>query len=131
MPLFDDDDDRQDYGDSYSSPRGTRRKGGGGGGKGGGGGGGRGGHGKDDDDWSIEDEGPDDRDLVPDEMPTVRCTNCRKLIFEDLVRCPYCRELQLEERQNKKPLWFIVTVVFCAISVSGIGLLHWLGVWPK
>ena len=126
MPLFDEDDDQPNYGEPYSSSHRTRRSGGGGG-KGGGGGGG---HGKDDDDWSLEDEGPDDRDLVPDEMPTVRCTHCRKLIFEDLVRCPYCRQLQLEERQNRKPLWFIVTVVFCVISASGIGLLYWLGLWP-
>jgi hypothetical protein len=63
-------------------------------------------------------------------MTTVRCTHCRKLIFEDLVRCPYCRELQLEEHQQRKPLWFLVTVIFCVVATGGVAVLWLLRLWP-
>jgi hypothetical protein len=111
MPVFDDDDDFQNFGETSSSSRRNAR----------GRGEGRG------DEWSVEDEGPDDRDLVPDEMTTVRCTRCGKLIFEDLVRCPYCREMQLEAHRNRKPLWFLVTVIFCVIATGGVSILWLLG----
>ena len=67
----------------------------------------------DDDDSRDE---PDTRDLVPDEMATVRCQSCRKWILEMTVRCPYCKHMQ-EERQSRKPLWFVLMVGVCIIMV--------------
>jgi hypothetical protein len=80
--------------------------------------------------WDVEDEGPDERELVPDEMVTVRCTHCRKFIFEDTIRCPYCSHLQLEPAQSKKPLWFVTTVVILIGLLSGFSVTYILGLWP-
>ena len=68
-----------------------------------------------DESWDVDDDRdlPDRRDLVPDEMPTVRCAQCRKLIFEDLPRCPYCGHMQLENDRPTRPLWLIITLIFC------------------
>ncbi|HVX83525.1 MAG TPA: hypothetical protein VH253_01785 [Phycisphaerae bacterium] len=120
MPAFEDDDF---YGDESSRPGSRARRGGRGGGAGG----------NDDDSWDIQDDGPDDRDLVPDEMPTVRCTRCRKLIFEDSITCPYCKTLQLAEH-TAKPRWFLLTVILCiflllssavTLLLDYLGLMHW------
>jgi hypothetical protein len=111
MPVY--DDDEESHGEAYSPRRDTRGRGGSGG-----------------EEWSVEDEGPDDRDLVPDEMTTVRCAHCRKLIFENLVRCPYCRQLQLEEPRERKPAWFVLTVIFCVLAVGGVSVLALLRLWP-
>lgn len=91
--------------------------------------GGKGARGRDDD-WEVEDDGPDDRDLVPDEQVTVRCTACRKWIFEDTVRCPYCKQMQLEFEKEKKPVWFMATVVICVGAMGGFGLMKLVGLWP-
>lgn len=109
------DDDEESPGEAYPRRRDTRGRGGSGGGH---------------EEWSVEDEGPDDRDLVPDEMTTVRCTHCRKLIFENLVRCPYCRQLQLEEPGHRKPAWFVLTVIFCVLAAGGVSVLALLRLWP-
>jgi hypothetical protein len=93
MPVFDDDDDSQNaYG--YGNSR------------------------DDHDSWDVAHERPDD--IVPDELDTVRCGNCRKMIFEDSVRCPYCKHLQLEDERNRKPLWFVITVVLCILAMTGV-----------
>ncbi len=80
--------------------------------------------------WDVEDDGLDDRDLVPDEMTTVRCTHCRKYIFEDSIRCPYCKDLQLESDRGHKPFWFVATVIFCIGVMGGFSVLYLFGFWP-
>ena len=91
----------------------------------------RGGGGGDDDSWDVEDEGPEDWDLVPDEMPMAPCCRCRKLIFEDSVRCPYCKWLQTQEHWRKRPLWFVAAALLALIAFgSGLAIaaLH-LATW--
>ena len=107
MPAFDDDDDLESY-PFDESPRARR--------------------GRREGSWDVEDEGPDERDLAPDTLSTVRCTSCRKLIFEDSVRCPYCKDLQMELRQSRRPIWFWLAVIFCALTVGGFGILWFLGI---
>ncbi|HUO09737.1 MAG TPA: hypothetical protein VM008_15625 [Phycisphaerae bacterium] len=52
---------------------------------------------------------PDPRDLVPDEMATVRCQDCGKWILEMTHRCPYCKHLQ-RDRSSRKPFWFMIAM---------------------
>ncbi len=106
MPIFDDEDE------SGESPRRGGGRGGGGGERG--------------DSWDVVDDAPDHRDIVPDEYTTVRCTRCRKLIFEDSVSCPYCKTIQLEDHRNKRPLWWIITVLLCIGVLGGFMLLSLL-----
>jgi RNA polymerase subunit RPABC4/transcription elongation factor Spt4 len=80
--------------------------------------------GRDDDSWDVEDDGPDDRDLVPDEMTTVRCTRCKKLIFEDSVTCPYCKSIQLADHAPKAR-WFLLTVILCLFLMAS-GAVTWI-----
>lgn len=75
-------------------------------------------YGTEHDSWDAVDDGPDVADIVPDELTTVRCTNCRKLIFEDCVRCPYCKHLQLEDERNRKPRWFVLTTILSVFLVG-------------
>jgi hypothetical protein len=107
MPAFDDDD----YSFDEHPARGAGRTG-------------------DGESWDVEDEGPDDRDLVPDEMTTVRCTHCRKYIFEDTIRCPYCAHLQLESEAERKPLWFVTTVLILVGLLVGAVATYMTGMWP-
>ena len=94
MPIYDDDETS-----AFEDPRPSRRD-----------------H---QDSWDFELD-PDARDIVPDDLATVRCGFCKKLIFEDALRCPYCRNLQLDSQQNRKPLWFWLTAVFCILAIGGI-----------
>ena len=75
-----------------------------------------------DDDDSRDD--PDPRDLVPDEMATVRCQNCSKWILEMTARCPYCKQMQME-RASRKPLWFVIALGF---SIIGAILVILIGI---
>ncbi len=68
------------------------------------------------DEW----DDPDERDLAPDEMAMVRCTNCRKWIIEETVRCPYCKMMQLEGPHHGKPFWFVI-----ALALAILGTLSW------
>jgi uncharacterized OB-fold protein len=72
----------------------------------------------DSDSWDAVDDGPDVADIVPDELTTVRCTSCKKYIFEDSVRCPYCKHLQLEDERNRKPRWLVLTAIVCIFAFS-------------
>ena len=65
---------------------------------------------------------PDARDLVPDEMATVKCQGCGKWILEMTHRCPYCKHVQ-EERGSRKPLWIVLGVGFGILAVIGLILL--------
>jgi len=58
-----------------------------------------------------------------DDDETVRCIRCRKFIFEGSVRCPYCGHYQVEDERNRKPMWFIVTVIAVIVCI----LLFFLG----
>lgn len=101
MPAFEDDDLFHDESSYRASSRGEGRK--------------------RDDSWDVEDEGPDDRDLVPDEFTTVRCTECRKLIFEDSPFCPYCKCAQIEAHRPRHPRWLIFTaLVALFLTISGL-----------
>ena len=82
---------------------------------------------RDSTDWRWDRDARDDdievRDKTPDDFTTVRCTKCKKLIFEDAIRCPYCKHLQLEEEQTRKPVWFWITVFLCVLMMGGFSLL--------
>ena len=67
----------------------------------------------DDDDADSGDD-PDDGD-----EPTVPCPWCRREIFEDSPRCPFCeRYLSREDvAAPRKPLWVIVTALVCLAVV--------------
>jgi len=55
-----------------------------------------------------------------DDCATVKCGECGKLIFEDTPRCPYCGFMQLEAAREKKPWWFLATVIFLVVMLSGV-----------
>jgi hypothetical protein len=78
---------------------------------------GRGQGGARDDSWDRD--SPDIADITPDDLGTVRCGHCKKYIFEDSVRCPYCKHLQLEEPTHKKPLWIIIAAILCILGFAG------------
>jgi hypothetical protein len=64
--------------------------------------------------WDDEDDearGGDDSD----EEATVPCPSCRREIFEDSPRCPYCERYISEEDHagQGKPLWIIATALIC------------------
>lgn len=75
----------------------------------------------DDDDapdaWDDEFDSGDDSD--DGDEPTVACPSCRREIFEDSPRCPYCgRYVSLEDSNApRKPLWVIVTALVCLAAV--------------
>lgn len=74
------------------------------------------------------DEDADEHEMTaPDDFSTVPCTRCRKLIFEDTERCPYCKHYQLEEERNRKPLWFTLTAIILFICFSGVLALLLIG----
>ena len=98
MASFEDDDDSR----SGEVPR-ARGRGGQGGAR--------------DDSWDRD--SPDIADITPDDLGTVRCQSCKKYIFEDSVRCPYCKHLQLEEPVHRKPLWIILAAVLCILGFAG------------
>ena len=83
------------------------------------------------DDDSIDNYAFEDYQNSPDDVETVRCTRCKKHILEDSERCPYCGHYQLADERNRKPLWFVVTVVvcviLCALIIGGIMSIY---PWP-
>jgi len=84
-----------------------------------------------DDDWHEDEEGfepgDDDTDLEDDddeEEPTVPCPYCRRQIYEDAQRCPYCENyISAEDAPtqgsvaSQKPLWFVVGMLLCLFIV--------------
>ena len=34
-------------------------------------------------------------------------------------RCPYCKQLQLEEPTSKKPMWIIIAAILCILGFAG------------
>jgi hypothetical protein len=77
---------------------------------------------------ASRDDAPDEDEMTaPDDFATVRCTRCRKLIFEDAEQCPYCKHWQAEDERSRKPLWFILTAILCIAMLSGLGALLLLG----
>ncbi|MCL2646617.1 MAG: zinc-ribbon domain-containing protein [Phycisphaerales bacterium] len=60
-----------------------------------------------------------------DDAETIRCTRCGKYILEDSERCPYCGHYQLADEHNRRPLWFILTVILCILLI-GSGLIFGL-----
>jgi hypothetical protein len=64
----------------------------------------------DDEAWDEEedDEGDDDD-------PTIPCPRCRREIYEDAERCPYCGSWVSREdaRPARRPWWFIAGVIAC------------------
>lgn len=78
-----------------------------------------------DDEWTdsawdedpLEDLEGDDED--DDEKSTVPCPYCRQPVYEDADYCANCDEfISLEDAPpERKPLWIVVTAVFCLVSV--------------
>lgn len=81
--------------------------------------------------WDV-DEDPGSREITPDDFTTVRCSRCKKLIFEDAEQCPYCKHWQMEAHLTGRPLWFKITVFFCiAVMVPGALALLLLWLWGR
>ena len=59
------------------------------------------------DEQDIDPEGPDAADLRDrDEPDLVACPNCRKMILEDAERCPKCGHYVMdEELSHRWPAW--------------------------
>ena len=79
---------------------------------------------------SHDDDADEHEMTSPDDFSTVKCTRCRKLIFEDTEYCPYCKHYQLEDERNRKPLWFVLTAILCIAMLSGVVTLLLLGKFP-
>lgn len=66
----------------------------------------------DEEDWDEgeDDWGDDGADESDDELATVPCPHCRRLIPEDTPRCPYCQNYISEEDAPamRKPWWIII-----------------------
>jgi uncharacterized OB-fold protein len=62
-----------------------------------------------------DDEDPDERDLAVQERESIKCRTCGKWYLEDAPRCPYCKDWPVEDETERKPLWFVLTVVFCLL----------------
>ena len=83
--------------------------------------------------WDIERASSEIRDIVPDDLVTVPCTECGKWIFEISHRCPYCDGIQQFEDRNRKPIWLWIAAMVCAISMATLAvlmillLLRWRG----
>lgn len=77
----------------------------------------------DDDDESDDGWDDDDVDSGDDsddgDEPTIPCPSCRREIFEDSPRCPYCERYLSQEDSAvpRKPLWVIATAVVCLVAV--------------
>ena len=55
-----------------------------------------------------------------DEMPTVPCPYCKREIFEDTPRCPFCEQYISREdagATSTKPWWIIIGVGLCLYAV--------------
>src|SRR6185295_17562237 len=83
--------------------------------------------------WEVERDSAEIRDIVPDDLVTVPCTECGKLIFEISHRCPYCKELQQFEDPHRKPVWLWIAATISAIAMATLAvltillLLRWWG----
>lgn len=68
------------------------------------------------------DDGPDGADVDrPKSADFIQCPRCKKYIYAEAVYCPKCRYCLLEEPQ-RKPLWFILTVIIILVII----LLFWV-----
>lgn len=72
-----------------------------------------------DDDESSWDESWTEGGEEDDEDSTIPCPHCRRDIYEDAPRCPYCeRYLSPEDSpRDKKPLWIVVGVLVCLLLI--------------
>ena len=83
--------------------------------------------------WDTDRESAEIRDIVPDDLVTVPCTECGKWIFEISHRCPYCKELQQFDDRDPKPIWLWIAATICALSMATLAvltillLLRWRG----
>ena len=78
---------------------------------------------RDDRDDDFGDEGLDDiSDEAEDSEATIACPHCRRPIYEDAERCPYCQRYLSDEDapSSRKPLWIVLTVIVCLLMV-----LYW------
>lgn len=61
------------------------------------------------DDYLEDDEYPDPDDADEDSADTIPCPYCRKPIFEEAERCPYCENyLSQEDAPSHVPPWLAV-----------------------
>jgi hypothetical protein len=68
------------------------------------------------DDWEEENE---EFDSGEEEDDTVPCPNCRREIYEEAERCPYCGNYITAEEPGSsvKPWWFVVGFLLCMAIV--------------
>lgn len=74
-----------------------------------------------DDDETYGGSGEDWDDPLDDsEDATEACPYCRRDIYADAVRCPYCEQYISEEDSpsSPQPRWFVITAVLCLIMVA-------------
>lgn len=69
-----------------------------------------------DDDW---DDGIDSQDDDLSDELTIPCPSCRREIFEDSPRCPYCERYLSEEDRTwpSQPAWIVATALVCLAAI--------------
>lgn len=80
----------------------------------------------DDDNPLTEDEWPDESDMDDDEMPLVRCPECRRMIAEDSPQCPHCRTWITEASPGAERRKSVASVLIVLVLI-GIILVVWHG----
>lgn len=69
-------------------------------------------------------EGPDEADMI-DEPAEVPCPYCKRLIWEDSPRCPYCGSyIGAEDAPRRRSWMWIVIVALLVLLLLGY-LLRW------
>jgi hypothetical protein len=54
------------------------------------------------------------------DLPTVKCPNCRRPIYEEAERCPYCGHyVTAEDGNGQHPWWLVVGVIACLAVALG------------
>ena len=77
---------------------------------------------EDEQEEAVDPEGPDESDI--DDAETDPCPYCKKPVYEDTVRCPYCGAyINLEdEPPSPKQTWFLIAVIAAIVVVVLLGV---------
>ena len=80
-------------------------------------------HDDDDDDPEFPDASDMDDGDSADQDVLERCPACKRMVYVDAERCPYCGSYITPARHAAGlPVWVIVTAVLCLAAFLWIGL---------
>jgi hypothetical protein len=86
--------------------------------------------GRRDDGAGAYDDDPDASDLIDQatSIDIVQCPHCKKYCHAESLRCPRCKMYILHAPQDRKPGWYVLTVVLALMLI----MLFWvlLGAFP-